>query len=165
MVYKGQVTFRIIADEDKAFLRDVYADSRAWELAHTTWSEKEFREFLDKQFDLQTIGYQQSFIGAIHRIIQLDGVDIGRLIVLRTDELLRIIDLSIMTDYRGRGIGADILKSLINEAVGGKVPVKLSVERGNPAINLYKRLDFKPVAMNANHIEMIWQPDLRPREI
>jgi len=161
----GSITFRVIHDSDKEFLIRLFADSRAWELQHTIWTEQARDDFIKRQFALQDADYKKTFIGAIHRIIQLDGEDIGRLIVNRRDDLMHIIDISIATAFQGRGIGSDILKSLINEAHGGKVPVELSVESGNPAINLYQSLGFKQQRVAGNHIYMKWTPNLGPREI
>ena len=161
----GKITFRVIHDRDQSFLKALYADSRAWEFELAHWSDKARDEFLNRQFETQDQVYKSTFIGAVHRIIQLDGIDIGRLIVNRKDDLLHIIDLSILSSHQGRGIGSDILKSLINEAQGGKVPVMLSVEKGNPAINLYCRLGFRQIGFSGQHISMKWSPFLGDREI
>lgn len=153
---KGTVSFRIIENEDRAFLFDLYKSTRADEMAHAIMSEGDKEHFLEGQFAFQSEGYATQFIGAVHRIIQLDGTDIGRLIVLRTDELCRVIDLSILPAYRGRGIGSDILGSLINEAHGGKVPLRLKVESGNRATTFYARLGFRTVAREGHHLELEW---------
>jgi len=161
----GNITFRIIHDSDVLFLKKIYADSRAWEFELTQWSDKDRDDFISRQFNLQDSYYKSTFIGAIHRIIQLDGIDIGRLIVNRHDDLMHIIDITISSLYQGRGIASDILKSLLNEAQGGKVPVQLSVEKGNPAINLYLRLGFQKTDISGHHITMKWKPFLGHREI
>jgi len=162
---RGRIEFRIIKDEDKAFLQALYADSRAWEFELTVWTDEEKDRFLKQQFEAQDRSYKMNNLGAVHRIIQLNGVDIGRLIIDRTDRLMRIIDFTIHSDYQRRGIGADILASLKNEAQGGKVPITLHVRQGNPALNLYLRHGFKKTGVNGHHFAMKWEPDLRPREI
>lgn len=161
----GNVTFRVIHESDKPFVKELYADSRSWEMAHTVWTETERKTFLDQQFRAQEIGYQSTQIGAIYRIIQLDGADIGRLIVNRRDDFLHIVDIIIATAYQGRGIGEDILKSLINEAQGGKVPVTLSVEKQNPAMDLYLKLGFQKTGEFGHYYNMAWKPFLGSREI
>lgn len=161
----GKISFRVINDEDKTFLQQVYADSRAWEFELTHWSDKDREDFLKRQFDIQDKVYKSTYLGAVHRIIQLDGTDIGRLIVDRRDEVMHIIDISILSGFRGRGIGGDILKSLLNEAQGGKVPVTLSVEKDNPAYHLYRSLGFQQTGLSGHHISMKWLPFLGNREI
>ncbi|MEY8837535.1 GNAT family N-acetyltransferase, partial [Cribrihabitans sp. XS_ASV171] len=88
-----------------------------------------------------------------------------RLYLDRQDDCLRILELSLLTHYRGHGIGTDILRSLLNEAHGGKVPVRLQVERESPALRLYLRHGFRPVGQHGHHLELEWKPDLRKREI
>ncbi|MEP3892151.1 MAG: GNAT family N-acetyltransferase [Hellea sp.] len=161
----GKVSFRIIDDGDKKYLQDLYADSREWEFAYSIWKPEEKTKFLNSQFELQSVSYQMSYLTAVHRIIQLDGVDIGRLILNRADDHMHIIDFTVHSQYQGRGIGSDILSALQNEAQGGKVPITLNVIENNPALNLYLRKGFKKTGMNGHHIEMKWSPDLGPRHI
>jgi len=94
-----------------------------------------------------------------------EKVDIGRLIIDRTNDHMLIVDFTIHSDYQNRGIGSDILASLKNEAHGGKVPISLHVRQNSPAINLYLRSGFKKTGVNGHHFAMKWEPDLRPREI
>jgi len=160
-----QVSFRVIEDSDKNYLKALYADSRAREMNMTVWSDQEKTRFLDQQYEFQDRSFTLNYIGAIRRIIQLDGRDIGRLFINEADDHMRILDLTIHSDYQRRGIATDILKSLLNKAYGGKVPVKLSVVHDNPARKLYARLGFHPVRQDGLYVEMIWRPDLTPREV
>lgn len=162
---QGKIEFRVINNEDQAFLFQVYASTREWEFDLTTWTEADKQDFLKRQFTAQDQAYKTTYLGAVHRIIQFDGEDIGRLYVDRQDDHMRIIDFTLLPDYRGRGIGTDILRSLLNEADGGKVPVRLHVEQNNPALNLYLRHGFKQTGVKGHHFALEWQPDLRPREI
>jgi len=162
---RPKISFRIIHDHDRAFLQTVYAAAREWEFTVTSWSEQEKTAFLKRQFDAQDLHYQRMFPNAVRRIIVLGEQDIGRLYLDRTDESLHIIEFSILPAYRGRGIGTDILRSLLNEAHGGRVPVRLAVERHNPALRLYLRHDFVQTADTGHHLSLEARPDLRPREI
>ena len=163
MLPKGKVTFRIIENDDQEFLFQLYAGTRAEEMSYALMSEGDKDHFLRGQFAMQSESYHLNYIGAVHRIIQLDDVDIGRLIVLRTDRLMRIIDLSIHPHWQGRGIGTDILRSLLNEAHGDKVPVRLSTVIGGRAQRLYARHGFRVIETAGHHHEMEWAPqDQRP---
>lgn len=156
---KGQVQFRVITNDDDQFLLDLYKSTRAEEMAHAIMSQGDKDHFLEGQFKMQSESYALSFVGATHRIIQLDGVDVGRLIVLRTDRMLRIIDLSLLPSVQGIGLGTDLLRSLLNEAHGGKVPVRLAAMAGSPALGLYLRHGFKPKETRGHHYEMEWRPE------
>lgn len=154
----GLITFRMIHDSDTAFLKKLYGDCRAQEFEAIAWSDRDRENFIALQFEAQDKSYKTTFVEAAHRIIQLDGADIGRLIINRTDQSFHIIDLSILSIYRGRGIGGDILKSIINEARVGSVPVSLSVIQNNPAISLYHRLGFQQTGVSGLYISMQWSP-------
>ena len=161
----GKVAFRVIHPEDEAFVLRVYAATQEWEFRLTLWTEAEKAEFLKSQFRLQDLHVQRTYPKAVRRIITLDGVDIGRLYVDRQDDCLRIIEFSLLPEAQGRGIGTDILRSLLNEAHGGKVPVRLFVERESPALRLYLRHGFVATGEAGHHLSLEWRPDLRPREI
>ena len=162
---RRQVAFRVIHATDQPFLMEVYAAGREWEFELTRWTDDEKQTFLKRQFEYQDIHYQQAFPGAVRRIITLDGVDIGRLYVDRQDTCLRIIEFSLLPHVQGQGIGSDILRSLMNEAHGGKVPVRLHVEKSNPALRLYARHGFRTIAEEGHHLELEWRPATGPREI
>ncbi|WP_168797990.1 GNAT family N-acetyltransferase [Pacificoceanicola onchidii] len=162
---KGAVSFRPTQDTDRDFLKALYASTREWEFQITNWTPADKADFLEQQFKTQDLSYRMQFLSAQFLIIELDGVPIGRLYLDRQDDCLYIIEFTIAEAYRGRGIGTDILKSLLNEAWGGKVPARLSVHHGNPVMALYQRLGFRPIANTGTHYRMEWRPDLTPREI
>lgn len=154
-----QIAFRVIHAADGEFLFRVYASTREWEFRLTIWPDAEKEAFLRRQFDLQDRHYQMAFPGAVRRIITQGSTDIGRLYVERQDACLRIIEFSLLPEARGKGIGTDILRSLMNEAHGGKVPVRLSVERTSPAMRLYLRHGFQMLDQQGHHAAMAWWPD------
>lgn len=153
-----QIGFRVIHAADAEFLFRVYADTRDWEFRLTHWTEAEKDSFLRSQSALQDRHYQMAFPGAVRRIITQGSTDIGRLYLQRQDDCLRIIEFSLLPEARGRGIGTDILRSLMNEAHGGKVPVRLSVERASPALRLYLRHGFRLTGQAGYHVALEWTP-------
>ncbi|MGV6800946.1 MAG: GNAT family N-acetyltransferase [bacterium] len=155
---QGKIEFRIIHDKDEKFLRHLYATTRAHEFTHSLWSDAEKASFLNSQYDLQDQHYKLTYLKGSFRIITLDSVDIGRLYINRADDHLRIVDLSLLPDYQGRGIGTDILRSLLNEAHGGKVPVKLHVDQSSPALKLYLSHGFKNTGINGYYYALEWNP-------
>ncbi|MGI5957915.1 MAG: GNAT family N-acetyltransferase [Massiliimalia sp.] len=51
--------------------------------------------------------------------------------------------VSVLPEYRGKGIGTALLKCLLGELQNQQVPgVSLSVQKQNPAVSLYERLGF-----------------------
>lgn len=148
------ITFRPINNEDVEFLYRVYASTREEEMAMTGWSEPQIEEFLQMQFTLQHTQYLQEYKNASFEIILLDKVPIGRLYVDRRKQEIRILDIAFFPEFRGRGIGSQILKELISEADKKKLPLNCHVEHNNPAQKLYERLGFEKKELRGMHYFM-----------
>jgi ribosomal protein S18 acetylase RimI-like enzyme len=145
------IDFRPITDEDTEFLYHLYASTREDEMAKTGWNDQQKEGFLRMQFNLQHTQYLQNYKNASFEIILLDKIPIGRLYVDRRTNEIRIIDLSLLTEYRSQGIGSKILKDLIAEANEKNLPLNLHVIQNNPAIRLYERLGFNKVGESGFH--------------
>jgi ribosomal protein S18 acetylase RimI-like enzyme len=62
--------------------------------------------------------------------------------VHRGESEIRIVDIALLPDYRGNGIGTALLRDLFSEADAAGKTVTIHVERFNPALRLYERLGF-----------------------
>jgi ribosomal protein S18 acetylase RimI-like enzyme len=100
------------------------------------------RAFLQQQFSAQQTYYQAHFIDASFQIVLVDGKPAGRLYVAHWPEEIRLVDIALLPEYRGSGIGTALLQSLQNESKAANKPLTLHVERFNPALRLYTRLGF-----------------------
>jgi ribosomal protein S18 acetylase RimI-like enzyme len=140
------VELRPIAPEDLEFLRAVYASTRAEELAQTAWSESERAVFLAAQFEAQHRYYQENYRGAAFDVVLVEGRPAGRLYVARGTDEIRVIDISLLPEFRRRGIGGQLLDELLREASAQELPVRVHVERFNPALRFYDRLGFRLLA-------------------
>src|SRR3954466_9874315 len=96
---------RPITLEDDAFLARVYASSRSEELAVTGWPEELKANFCRNQFDAQSAYYSTNYPGAAFQVIERDGWPVGRLYVDRWEEEIRIIDITLLPEFRGTGVG------------------------------------------------------------
>jgi ribosomal protein S18 acetylase RimI-like enzyme len=136
------LTFRRIADADLPFLARVYASTRAEELAVTPLTEAQKAAFLDAQFRLQHAHYQKYYPEADWLVIEHGRVDIGRLYIERWPSQHRIIDIALLPEHRGKGVGEALLRDLVDEAAAAGKDVSIHVEKFNPAMRLYRRLGF-----------------------
>jgi GNAT superfamily N-acetyltransferase len=127
---------------DRALLFEVYASTRAEELAVVPWDEPTKQAFLAQQFEAQDIHYRRHHPDATFDLIEVDGEPGGRLYVDRRDEEIRIIDIALLPRFRGRGVGAALLRELIDEADSAGKRLSIHVERENRARTLYDRLGF-----------------------
>ena len=141
----ASLTLRPIRDKDKPFLSRLYASTRQEELAQTGWPQHQIDAFLAQQFEFQHLFYSEQFQGASFDVVQHEGVAVGRFYVDRRADEIRIIDIAFLPEYRGRGFGASLMRRLIAEAHGSGKPVRIHVEKNNPAHRLYERLGFLAV--------------------
>ena len=119
------------------------------------WSEEQKRAFLDMQFRAQTTHYAQHYGDGEFLMIEEDGRAIGRLLLHRTPGEIRIIDISLTPEARGRGIGTKLLQDVFAEADATKRRVSIHVENFNPARRLYERLGFRYVETNGVYHLMV----------
>ncbi len=147
-----------VQPEDTAFLYRVYASTREEELAPLGWDAAQTDAFLRMQFNAQHRYYQDQFPDAAYQIILVDGCPAGRLYVDRDPDLVRIIDIALLPEYRGQGIGTTLLKGLLEEAGRANKPVRIHVEQANPALRLYRRVGFSIIADRGIYVLMEWSP-------
>jgi ribosomal protein S18 acetylase RimI-like enzyme len=151
------VTLRPITPADDAFLARVYASSRAEELAITDWSEGLKADFCRRQFDAQSAYYAENYPDASFRIIERDGWPIGRLYVARWEKEIRIVDITLLPEFRGLGVGTKLLADLQKEARAAGKSLTIHVERFNRALALYQRLGFRQTEDKGVYLLLQWQ--------
>jgi GNAT superfamily N-acetyltransferase len=154
------ISLRPITPEDVSFLAAVYASTRWDELAPTGWSDEEKTIFCRRQFDAQSAHYREHFPEAAFDIIEQDGRGIGRLYVARWEKEIRIVDISLLPEFRGTGIGTKLLRELQEETRSAGKSLTIHVERFNRALELYERLGFRQVEDKGVYLLMRW--DVRP---
>jgi ribosomal protein S18 acetylase RimI-like enzyme len=151
------VSLRPITPADEEFLARVYASSRAEELAITDWSEAQKADFCRRQFDAQSAYYAANYPEALFQIIERDCWPIGRLYVARREKEIRIVDITLLPEARGSGIGTKLLCELQEEARAAGKSLTIHVERFNRALALYQRLGFKQVEDKGVYLLMEWE--------
>jgi ribosomal protein S18 acetylase RimI-like enzyme len=143
---------------DEPFLLRVYAGTRAEELAPVPWSPKQKAAFVAHQFAAQTAHYAQHYAGMSADIIVVEDMPAGRLLVARWEEEIRIVDIAILPELRGRGVGTVLVRELLDEATAVGKCVSIHVERQNRALGLYERLGFRPAGEHGVYLRMEWEP-------
>jgi ribosomal protein S18 acetylase RimI-like enzyme len=139
------IELRPVEPDDGEFLYRVYASTRQEELAPTGWSEALIETFLRQQFEAQSRYYRENYSETSFDVILADGRPIGRLYVARWPEEIRIVDIALLPEFRGAGIGTKLLEDLISESEASAKPLSIHVERFNPALRLYERLGFREI--------------------
>jgi ribosomal protein S18 acetylase RimI-like enzyme len=148
------VSLRPFRADDQEFLFRLYAGTRIHEIAPFGWPEAQQQAFLRMQFGAQQRWYESVYAGAEHQIVEQDGVSIGRLMVLRQPPAVTLVDIALLPEHRGRGIGGDLIRQLIRQCDQEKLPLRLQVLKGNPALRLYERLGFARTSEDQMYIQM-----------
>ena len=154
----GRLTIRPAVDTDEPFLYRVFASTRESELQLVDWEEGRKAALLTMQFLAQGSSYRRAFAGSGYEVVELDGRPVGRLFMHRGADEIRVVDIGLLPDDRGRGIGGAILTAVMAEAAGSGRSVRLRVDPFNRAVRLYDRLGVIRVGCAGNHSELVW-PD------
>ncbi|WP_430397812.1 GNAT family N-acetyltransferase [Ferrovibrio sp.] len=162
-------------NSDRDFLSQLYASTRLHEMAASGWPISLQQRFLADQFRLQDQHYHSHYPGMARHIIERGAEPFGRLYLWRNGnpapdeaaaaagvaaglaEELRVVDISLLPEWRGSGIGGELLRAVQAMAAAAGGFVSLNVLQGNPALRLYQRLGFKPVQSDGAYTLMHWR--------
>lgn len=153
------ITFRPIVPEDESFLLEVYRSTRADEMAVVPWNEAQKEAFLRMQFTAQHNHYRTNYPAAAYEIILSDDAGVGRLYVDRADEIISIIDITLLPGERNLGRGTSIIKDLMAEAAQTGKRLQIYVESFNPSLRLFERLGFSRIEDEGIYFLMEWRGD------
>ena len=152
------VHLRPVGDCDWPFLYRVYASTRAEELARTDWTPADKQTFLRMQFEAQRRYYSEHFADAAFQIVEIDGQPAGRLYLDRRADELRIIDIALLPEFRGAGVGGQLMRDILDEGLRANLQVRIHVEHENPAMRLYERIGFQRIEQQGVYYLMEWTP-------
>ncbi len=109
------------------------------------WTDAQKAEFVRQQFEAQHAWWREHYTGASFDVVWLGGEPAGRLYVDEWVKEIRIVDISLLPEHRGAGLGTRLLRGVLERGDAAGKPVSIHVERFNPALRLYERLGFRPV--------------------
>lgn len=144
--------------EDEEFLFQLYASTRENEFRTLGFERAQIEPLLRMQFTAQRQWYETAYPGSDHQITMLDGAPVGRLMVHRTAEALVLVDIALVPEHRGKGIGEGLLRDLLEDSAKRGLPVRLQVLKNNAAARLYERLGF----LKTGEDQMYWHMERKP---
>jgi len=130
-----------MTDDDEPLLRALECDrqSGAFAAALAALDEAQRDQLLDMQYRARAASYEAEFGDAAHSAVIADGLPAGRLLLSTEAGSNRIVDLVLLRQWRGRGIGTAVMGAVVAEAL----PVELSVTAGEArVVGWYRRLGF-----------------------
>jgi len=76
----------------------------------------------------------------------------------RSGDTTVLVDVALLAEHRGRGVGGALMGALLAEAQAACRAVRLHVSRTNPAARLYERLGFVRKGGDEMYAAMEWRP-------
>lgn len=151
------VVLRASTPADHELLVDLYGSTREQELAQVGWAPGERDAFVRMQFAAQDADYRMRNPHASFDVVEVAGRPAGRLYVDRREAEIRIVDIALLPQFRGLGVGSGLIGRLQSEAAECGKPLTIHVEVHNPAALLYERLGFRPVSERGLYRRMEWR--------
>lgn len=93
--------------------------------------------FLSEEEHLDRVN---SFLDSSYIIEDIPGESIWLLKYIEDDRTLELVQLQILPEYQGKGMGTEILNDLINKARKWNKRLTLKVLKNNPSKLLYERV-------------------------
>ena len=164
MTTAEQVSLRPAGPGDAEVLYRIYASTREEELSVVPWDAPTKEAFLRMQFAAQDTYYHANFPQASYDLIMAGEQVLGRLYVHRGEMAWNVIDIALLPEHRGKGIGSRLMTEVLAEAGAAAKPVEIHVERFNPARRLYDRLGFRQIDDKGVYLLLEWRPSAGSNE-
>ncbi|ENM5776290.1 GNAT family N-acetyltransferase [Vibrio mimicus] len=109
-------------------------------------------------------GWDESVQKEIHRnewneakptIIEVDGAPVGSYLVQTQAEHLYFGRFFLLPHCQGKGIGSQVLKTVIQLAYEMSLPIKLCYLQGNRVGQLYTRFGIEVIGQNSQFVHML----------
>ena len=147
---------------DRPFSQQAYALTRESELALVDWLPETKSAFVEQQFQAQYRHYRQHYPDAMFLLVCHHGEPIGRIYLRPGATELRLMDIIVLPEWRGKGLGRALLAAVVNWGVGDNLMISLHVEADNPARHWYRRLGFQEMELRGIYWLMRLEVDALP---
>jgi ribosomal protein S18 acetylase RimI-like enzyme len=142
--------------DDDNLLKAIYYGTRD----DTQMLPEEFREtFLLMQYEAQKAHYSQHFNDAHHYIVTYNGKDAGRYWAEYRESEIRVIDIALLDEFRGSGIGSAVLRDTMKQAAESGRPCTLHAMQDSRELNFYEKLGFRIIGEEGMHRLMEWKAE------
>jgi ribosomal protein S18 acetylase RimI-like enzyme len=148
---------RLESPQDRMFLEQLYCESRE-DLYALAAQPDIFQQLMQMQLNIHLQGVQQRYPQSQSWLITRHEKTIGRIVIDRGQNDLRLVDLAISVAARSQGIAQQILCAMQSFADQHRLPISLSVMCSNlRAIDLYKKCGFSQTSEDGLFLQMSWR--------
>jgi ribosomal protein S18 acetylase RimI-like enzyme len=153
------VTTRAATEQDDAFLFELFKAVRLPEFAYASLAPAQHDLLMDIQYAGQKQSYNAQYAGGDH-IVLVDGLPIGRIWLFRGDAEHQLVDISLMPEFRNRGIGGVLVRDAVAAARDAGVRLCCSVAVTNAAsLRFHQRLGFQIAGQDEIYYELAIEPN------
>jgi len=153
------VTRRPATEQDAPFLFELFQAVRLPDFAQVPMAPAQLDLVMRMQYAGQKHTYGAQFPGPGHDVILVEGIPAGRIWVYRGTEAHQLVDISLMPEYRNRGIGAGLVTEAIGAAREAGVRLCCSVALTNPgSLRFHQRLGFRIVGQDEVYYDLASEP-------
>jgi ribosomal protein S18 acetylase RimI-like enzyme len=164
---------RDASGRDEPWLKGLFSVSQPALVALASLPNGMGEALVTMQYAARQAHFHAHWPQAVQRVIEWrDGIEPGRapgvqpVGALWADEGsdgIHLLDIAVLPDWRGQGIGTRCLQDLLSAAARRNLPVTLQVAFENPARRLYERLGFVLTgAEDGVNLPMIRRPPSPP---
>ena len=152
----AEISLRPATAADSEFLLQAYTTTRQDEMASWGWNSAQQAAFVRMQFDARQRGYMAQYPQAKSCVICVGESPAGSIIISRGQDEIRLVDITVLPEFRNRGVGGHLIEGLIDEASRAGRALRLTVLQNNRAKRLYERVGFVAKGGDDMYCEMEW---------
>ncbi len=155
----GTLHLRAVDEADSEFLEELYFSRRA-DLQQIPGDAQFVRQLIKMQQQMQAVGIRNNFPVARHLLLEDGSVRIGRLVVDIGASDVRLVDIALLPEVQGRGIGRKVLQAMLEDALSQGLSMSLAVEKNNVrARALYLSAGFHVHSEDSMFEQLHWHPE------
>ncbi len=151
----GFVRLRPSTPDDEPFLFSAFCAARCGDFIAAGCTGDHLDLILRMQFRVQQQAYQSRYPESAPDIILATDQQVGTWWVAETADEHRIVDIAILPEFRGKGIGSALVIRLIEKARQTGKPVRSSIAKSNGrSVSFHAHLGFQICGDDGVYIQM-----------
>ena len=167
-MHAAHIHLRPVCESDADVIARIYASSRDEEMQLVDWPLAQKTAFLEQQSALQRNHYLKHYPAAQYYLIEREDQVLARIYwqwqglsqaapfsAPGSRPELRLMELTVLTAFRGQGIASTLVRALQHEAAIQGACMTLHVQIGSPAQAIYAHLGFLEVS--TSHSQGLYQ--------
>lgn len=144
--------------ENDQLVFDSFYIHKVKELNAEAWSDETKLQLCKMQFQAFERSIHANYTNLEDLIITLGSIPIGRFVLNRSPEAINLIYISVLPEYRKKGIASQILSQMITESNKYRNPLLFSVAKDNRSFGLYLKLGFEVIGEDELIYSMAYNP-------